>query len=122
MNAREFTIYYTIPANAEAPILLDGGKATHLKVFGFYGSNKQYSVSLDAIERKTSHGMVSEAQDVDFSGKSNVCIASAPRFNAKIMDKFRINLENRIDEIGAAWITEGVSPELKTRIANWARE
>lgn len=122
MNAREFTIYYTIPANAEAPILLDGGMATHLKVFGFYGSNKKYSVSLDAIERKVSYGMVSEAQDVDFSGKSSVCIASAPRFNAKIMDKFRINLEAKIDEIGAAWITEGVSPELKTRIANWARE
>ena len=122
MNAREFTIYYTIPANAEAPILLDGGRATHLKVFGFYGSNKKYSVSLDAIERKISHGMVSEGQNLELSGRNKIEIASAPRFNAKIMDKFRINLESRINEIGAAWITEGVSPELKTRIANWARE
>jgi hypothetical protein len=122
MNAREFTIYYTIPANAEAPILLDGGMATHLKVFGFYGSNKKYSVSLDAIEREISHGMISEGQDLDLSGKNKIEIAGPGRFSAKIMDKFRINLEARIDEIGAAWITEGVSPELKTRIANWARE
>lgn len=122
MNAREFTIYYTIPANAEAPILLDGGRATHLKVFGFYGSNKKYSVSLDAIKREISHGMISEGQDLDLSGKNNVVITNGPRFNAKIMDKFRINLEAKIDEIGAAWITEGVSPELKTRIANWALE
>lgn len=121
-NRRDFSLYHEIPADAKVENLMGEQRPTHVKIFVYFSSAGIYKLSFANVHRKLEHGMICESQDLDVSGKNDIHLDKAPRFNAKKLEKIRHNLACKIDSIGMMWLDAGLNDSLKQLLNAWANQ
>lgn len=91
---------------------LEGGferdKATHTKILIYFAKGRGYVVSFSNVTREISMGMVVEKGLIDMSGKNQVLMVQAARFNAKTLQTIRDRLNTCSPDIFKDWNEKGM--------------